>query len=211
MDNIVVKSNEKKYQFCESHDDDEPRVFTDDRGSMKITINLDTTVPLWTVEDTLEVQFIVTVKRKCDLEGYLPCDDDEDDSCINKAFFGDGYINCPECVDQKGCAVLLEPFPILSPSNVILSAIISLLATMVVFGGCLWCIYRNRRCIANCTSSSSAGVVRSNNDSMTAVDQVQVELHTTPADVVPSAPPDDDKDMPPSYATLFPIASSNDR
>uniref|UniRef100_T1E3E1 Putative secreted protein n=1 Tax=Psorophora albipes TaxID=869069 RepID=T1E3E1_9DIPT len=90
----------------------------------------------------------------------------------------------------------------MNPSNVLLSAIISLFATMVVFGGCLWCLYRYRHCIGNC-NSNSAGVARNSRDAgMATVDQIQV------ADVHPSAPPEDDKDLPPSYEALFPASPS---
>lgn len=208
IDSIVVKkSNEKKYQFCDLEDDEELKVFSDDKGRMRITVNLDTTLALPTLEDTLEVQFVATVRRKCDLEGYWRCREYVEDSCINKVFFGDNYINCPDCTDEKSCTKDSEQIPIMDPSNVFLSAIISLFATMVVFGGCLWCLYRYRHCIASCTSNS-AGVVRSNRDSIAAVDQVQVELHTSANDVQPSAPPDDDKDLPPSYDSLFPSPSA---
>lgn len=210
IDKIVVKkSNEKKYEFCDAmEDDDELRVFADS-GRMRVTVNLDTTLALPTLDDTLEVQFIATIKRHCDsLEGYARCEDDEDDSCISEDFFGDGFINCPECVDEKGCFKDSEQVQILNPSNVLLSAIISLLATMVVFGGCLWCLYRYRYCIGNCNSNNT-GMARNNQSSLTvSADQVQVELQSSANDVHPSAPPSEDKDLPPSYDSLFPVATS---
>lgn len=210
IDNIVVKkSSEKKFTFCDATDDDELRVYADDHGKMRVTINLDTTLALPTLDDTLEVQFIATVKRDCSkLEGYLPCEEDEDDSCIFKDFFDDEVVNCPECVDEKGCFKESDPVQIMNPSNVLLSAIISLFATMVVFGGCLWCLYRYRNCIGNCNSNSAATV--RNNQSTRAVigEQVQVELQSSANDIQPSAPPDDDKDMPPAYDSLFPVNTS---
>ncbi|XP_058834684.1 uncharacterized protein LOC131691936 [Topomyia yanbarensis] len=211
IDNVVVKkSSDKKYQFCDMPDDGETKVFSDDRGWMRVTVNLDTTLALSTLEDTLEVQFIVTVKRKCNEIGYLPCEKDEDDSCISKSFFGDGFVNCPECVDEEGCFNDSEQVLILNPSNVFLSAIISLFATMLVFGACLWCVYRHRRCIATCNSNHSAGMAHSNRENLESVpasDQIQVELHTSSANFVqPTAPIDDDKDLPPAYDSLFPVA-----
>lgn len=212
IDSIVVKkSNDKKYTFCDAmeEDDDELRVYSDSRGWMRVTVNLDTTLALPTLDDTLEVQFIATIKRDCDsLEGYVQCEDDKDDSCISKNFLGDGFVNCPECVDEKGCSRDSEQVQILNPSNVLLSAIISLLATMVLFGGCLWCLYRYRHCIGNC-NSNSAGIARNNHTSLTvSADQIQVELQSSANNVLPSAPPADDKDLPPSYESLFPVSTS---
>ncbi|XP_058464136.1 uncharacterized protein LOC131438272 [Malaya genurostris] len=210
IDNVVVKkSNDKKYQFCEIEDVNEVKVFSDDRGWMRVTVNLDSKLALPTLEDTLEVQFIVTVKRKCKDFGYLPCEKDEDDSCISKSFFGDGFFNCPECVDEEGCVIDSEQVLILNPSNVFLSALISLFLTMLFFGGCLWCVYRHRRCITACNSNHIAASNQNNRENRTSVhtsDQIQVELHTTAATFVqPSAPPDDDKDLPPAYDSLFPV------
>ncbi|XP_055619208.1 uncharacterized protein LOC129764292 [Toxorhynchites rutilus septentrionalis] len=210
IDSIVVKkSNEKKYEFCDDKEDDEPRVFSDDLGRMRITVNLDSTLPLPTLEDTLEVQLIVTVKGRCNLEGYVPCEDDEDDSCISKNFFGDGIINCPECADENGCLIDSVQTPVVNPSNIFLSALVSLFATAIVCGGCLWCLCKHRRCIDNCNSNSS-GTGRSNRDSMVAVDQLHVDLHppVIPSnEATPSAPPEENKDLPPSYESLFPIGS----
>lgn len=214
VDSIVVKKgNDKKYTFCDAteddDDDDELRVYSDSRGYMRITVNLDTTLALPTLDDTLEVQFIATIKRDCNsLEGYARCEEDEDDSCISKNFFGDGFVNCPECVDEKGCSKDSEQVQILNPSNVLLSAIISLLATMVLFGGCLWCLYRYRHCIGNCNSNST-GMARNNQNSLTvSADQIQVELQSSANDALPSAPPAEDKDLPPSYDSLFPVPTS---
>lgn len=214
IDSIVVKkSNEKKYTFCDAmdddDDDDELRVFSDDHGKIKVTINLDTTLALPTLDDTLEVQFIATVKRDCKhLDGYLPCEDDEDDSCIYKEFFGDGFVNCPECVDEKGCVKESQEVQILNPSNVLLSAIISLLATMVVFGGCLWCLYKYRSCISNCNSNSAAAARVNQNARTVTAEHIQVELQSSANEIAPSAPTGDDKDMPPTYESLFPVNPS---
>lgn len=211
IDSIVVKkSNEKKYAFCDAmDDDDELKVYADDHGKMRVTVNLDTGLALPTLDDTLEVQFIVTVKRDCNsLEGYSPCEDDEDDSCIYKDFFEDGYVNCPECTDEKGCFKESEQVQIMNPSNVFLSAIISLLGTTIVFGGCLWCLYRYRNCIGNC-NSNSADTARNNQNTRTvAAEQIQVELQSSGNDIQPSAPPDYDKDLPPTYESLFPVNPS---
>lgn len=209
IDSIVIKkSNEKKYTFCDAtDDDDELRAYADNNGRMKVSINLDSTLALPTLDDTLEVQFIATVKRDCNrLDGYLPCEEDEDDSCIHKDFFGDGVVNCPECVDESGCFKESEQVEIMNPSNVLLSAIISLFATMVVFGGCLWCLYRYRNCIGNC-NSNSAGTARNNENTAAVIlpEQIQVELQSSANDIRPSAPPADDKDMPPAYESLFPV------
>lgn len=210
IDNIIVKkSNEKKFLFCEAEENNAPRVYSDDKGQMRITVNLDSNLPLPYVNSTLEVQFVVTVKRECDTEGFEPCEDDEDDSCIGKGFFNDGIVNCPKCTDEKSCSEDSEQVPIVNPSNVLLSAIISLLATMVVFGGCLWCVYRFRHCLITC-NSNHGNVGRNNrDDTMVGVEQMQVELPSSPiSDIRPTAPPADDKDFPPSYDSLFPTGSS---
>lgn len=209
---VVKKSNDKKHIFCETSED-EPKVLHDDRGRMRITVNLDASLALPTVEDTLEVQIIITVKRKCDMEGFVPCEEDEDDSCISKKFFGDGFVNCPDCEDEQGCVKSRanDQVQMFNPSNVFLSAIISLLGTMIVFGGCLWCVYRHRHCIATCNSSNITEPVRNNRVSRefagsSTVDQIHVELNATSMQA--TAPPEEDKDLPPSYDSLFPVPST---
>ncbi|XP_053687443.1 uncharacterized protein LOC128736952 [Sabethes cyaneus] len=203
---VVKKSNDKKHQFCETPDS-EPTVLYDDRGRMRITVNLDANLALPLLEDILEVQLIVTVKRKCNVDGYLPCEEEDDNSCISKYFFGDGFVNCPECVDEKGCVKDNDPVETFNPSNVFLSAVISLLGTMIVFGACLWCIFKHSHCIFGCITSNITEAVRSSqsNRQSATVDQIQVELH---ASAPPTAPPEEDKDLPPSYDSLFPVPST---
>ncbi|XP_062544766.1 uncharacterized protein LOC134211668 [Armigeres subalbatus] len=215
IDSIVVKkSNDKKYTFCDAldddDDDDELKVFSDDHGKIRVTINLDTTLALPTLNDTLEVQLIATVKRSCNyLDASLAqCEEDDYDSCISKDFFGDGYVNCPECEDEKSCFKESQQVQIVNPSNVFLSAIISLFATMVVFGGCLWCLYKYRNCIGNCNSNSAGTARTDQNARVVAAEQMQVELQSSANELQPSAPPNDDKDLPPTYESLFPTSPS---
>ncbi|KFB52967.1 AGAP005240-PA-like protein [Anopheles sinensis] len=215
IDTVTVKqSNNKKTRFCYTPTD-VPRSFSD-HSHMKITIKLDNFVPLPTVEDTLQVQLIATPKVDC-LFGTnrLRCEPYDSESCIDESFSRDGTINCPSCVDEGGCSTDLETVYVADKQSIALTAFVSLLFTMLVCCGCIWCLYKNRRCMTSC--SNHEGRAATDNDASNirfrgpraarSSGILSVELPGSSHDLRPTAPKLEEKDLPPSYDALFPTAA----
>lgn len=184
----------------------------DGGGKLKIEINIDTRTPLDSVKDTIEFSLIFTGFGTCN-QDRVPCFRDDNDTCISKYFYRDGYQNCPDpCLDEGGCDdIKMES--LLEPSDIIISALTSLIFTMVVFGSCLWLCWKYREC-----------------HDVQRQDQIQrrprppapnFEMHTSDSSTspehdvaanrsMPTAPPlshavaVEKEDMPPSYSDLFP-------
>lgn len=147
----------------------------------------------------------------CDeLEQEFTCKKNVRKSCISSNFVNDSIINClePYCSDEKlGCMsssalsnVTEEPTVINNLPQIFLSAVTSLLLTMLCCGGCLYIILKIRRCVNPPPVSQTTTRVhrrrrRRNNQSDGEV--------TVSQDASPSAPIDKD-DLPPPYDVLFP-------
>lgn len=130
-------------------------------------------------------------------------------SCISRSFVNDTVINCPEpyCGDERyGCltstalqTVSEEPTVTNNLPQIFISAITSLLLTMLCCGGCFVFVIKIKRCINPPQVSQTTTRVhrrrRRNNNS----DADNPSLDTTP-----TAPPIDKDDLPPSYDALFP-------
>uniref|UniRef100_A0A182IZS3 Secreted mucin n=1 Tax=Anopheles atroparvus TaxID=41427 RepID=A0A182IZS3_ANOAO len=224
IDLVTVKQDEnKKTRFCYTPTD-VPRSFSSE-SPMKITIKLDHYTPLPTVEDTLQIQLVVTPKYEC-VPGtkMMKCLPYVFDSCIDASFHRDGTINCPDCADEGGCQVDLEQVYVADKQSIALTAFVSLLFTMGLCGCCIWGLYKHRRCITSCGSNSGT---RNNNNGGGAANNeagrrrasahhgrrtqspgvLSVELPGSSNELRPSAPTLDEKDLPPSYDALFPIAA----
>lgn len=176
----------------------------DGGGKLKIEINIDAQTPLASLKDHIEFSLVFTGYGPCN-QDRVQCFKDDNDTCISSYFWRDGVQNCPDpCLDEDGCEDI-QMESLLQPSDIILSAITSLIFTMVVFGTCLWLCCKCREChdiqhqdqirrppnFEMHTSDTSGSSPEHNNRSL------------------PSAPPlshapSVEKDMPPSYSDLFP-------
>lgn len=155
-------------------------------------------------------QFLV-ISDCTDLEHEINCRKNVRRSCISSSFANDTVINCPEpsCSDERyGCItstalsnVLEEPTVNNNLPQIFLSAITSLLLTMLCCGGCFVIVFKIKRCLNPPPVSATTTRVhrrrRRNNQSDT-------ENPTSSQDASPSAPPVDKDDLPPSYDALFP-------
>ncbi|XP_058056852.1 uncharacterized protein LOC131208207 isoform X2 [Anopheles bellator] len=188
VDTVTVKqSNDKKTRFCYTPKD-VPRSFSDPQH-LRITIKLDHYQPLPTVDDTLQIQLVVTPK--------------------------DRTVNCPNCVDEDECSTELEKVYVTNNQNIALTALVSLIFTMAVFAFCLLCLYKHRRCVSSCSSHSADSASSGGSGTRALRHNVATGVHTVElqgslSDIRPSAPPMEEKDLPPSYDALFPteVASS---
>lgn len=137
-------------------------------------------------------------------------------SCISNKFANDSIINCiaPYCSDERnGCStsslgwVAEESTAISNLPQIFLSAITSLLITMMCCACCAYCIFRIKRCCCPPAVESTTTRVhrrrRRNN-------QNDSENPTSSNDASPSAPPIDKDDLPPPYDALFPDRAKTD-
>lgn len=151
-------------------------------------------------------------------------------TCISKTLENDGINNCPPpyCSDEGGrCPkppiVVTSKEATANNTDIVISALTSLIFTLVGVGSCLWLCWHIKDCFlpeqdiqgrssVNGTSNTNR---RSNNTRSTAFNtpgdtytSATASTHNTNR---PTAPAIDDKeDSPPSYDTLFPhLANSN--
>lgn len=135
--------------------------------------------------------------------------------CISKSFENDGYVNCPpqQCSDEVKCVHPVQVVePPISGTNIAISAITSLVLTMVGVL-CIWmcCKYKYCRDVGASTSGSSGGTSSNNRRGPSGQrvidsDFQTIELPSSSENTRPiraSAPEIDDKDVPPSYESLF--------
>lgn len=146
-----------------------------------------------------------------DLDSEFDCRKNVKRSCISRNFVNDSVSNCPEpyCSDERhGCltsatlsTVTEEPTAVNNLPQIFLSAITSLLLTMLCCGGCFVIVFRIKRCInpppPSTTTTTRVHRRRRNN-------QNDSENPTSSQDASPTAPPIDKDDLPPSYDALFP-------
>ncbi|XP_058056845.1 uncharacterized protein LOC131208207 isoform X1 [Anopheles bellator] len=214
VDTVTVKqSNDKKTRFCYTPKD-VPRSFSDPQH-LRITIKLDHYQPLPTVDDTLQIQLVVTPKGSCFRLTQVRCDLGDSTSCIDHSFYQDRTVNCPNCVDEDECSTELEKVYVTNNQNIALTALVSLIFTMAVFAFCLLCLYKHRRCVSSCSSHSADSASSGGSGTRALRHNVATGVHTVElqgslSDIRPSAPPMEEKDLPPSYDALFPteVASS---
>lgn len=155
--------------------------------------------------------YIISIFLEChDLNREFNCKKNVKKSCISNKFVNDSIINCiePYCSDEKlGCYTssdnwfVEEPTAVNNLPQIFLSAITSLLITMMCCGCCVYCVFKVKRCCCPQPVETTTTRVhrrrRRNNLSDT-------ENQSSSQDASPSAPPIDKDDLPPPYDALFP-------
>lgn len=222
IDTIQIKYNNNiKQSICGSISNGKITSYEDLTGKVKITLNIDNRSPFTRDDDFIEFQIIATAFKKCSnsLDGEFNCKPNNIRSCISKSLVNDSIANCPDCLDEavqpnSGCASL-QSF-ILSDSDdghdseniiqIFLSAITSLILTMLSCGALVWIIYKIKRCLSpmpqTTTTTTSVRPQRRRRRHNT-------EIVSTSHDITPSAPSLDKDDLPPSYSELFPEQSAH--
>lgn len=176
-----------------------PNTFLDENGRIEVQIVIAPVKP--DPDDPLSLVLAFTSYKNCfsgDLGAYKLCGQNK---CIWKEYFNDGIVNCPfpNCVDEGGCDVLYDEadddkiIPGLR-TKVTVAALASIFCSFFFFLSCVWiCWYFEVLCW-------SVGNIRRR------ANPVEMSpMHSS--SVSPSAPPPPsahDKDLPPSYETLFP-------
>lgn len=194
--------------------------FADDTGELVVKIKLDKFIPIKSIDEKLEVSIIFTAYEYCDKPLYhqIMCSPGH---CISKSLENDGIVNCPPkyCLDEETCFTKPIAEEQLNHSNIALSALTSLIFTLFAVGLCLWICWKYTSCknmntsMTSSTSGNSSRRNRNNNAQRTTEPEFQT-IELPPAFIDRSAndrsiemssqqPPIDDKDLPPSYESLF--------
>ncbi|EDW02163.1 uncharacterized protein LOC6559486 [Drosophila grimshawi] len=175
-------------------------------------------------ENPLELRMVLTAHSHCQFAGDFLCDPKDQYSCISRHFVRDNITNCLyPCRDEGTCfhdAIAPEE---MDTTNVALSAITSLIFTMVGVGFCVWICWKYWNCITVQQHAHEASAARFNQRHVRS-DVPTIELPSAPSydgvlahDLSPVSPdhhqhhhqqqqqqPGTPKDMPPSYESLFP-------
>lgn len=213
IDTLQIKYNGNiKQAVCGTLQAGKIKSYEDLNGKVKLTLNIDTQVPFDKPEDFVELQVVATAFKECsdDLEKEFNCKNNNHKSCIAKQFVNDTIVNCiePSCADESilGCQSSSVYFAdsIDESSNsenivqIFLSAITSLILTMLTCGGLIWIIYKIRRCVSPATTQTPTSNRRRRRQRHNTANSVTISQ-----DVSPTAPPLDKDDLPPSYSELF--------
>ncbi|PSN50198.1 hypothetical protein C0J52_23704 [Blattella germanica] len=145
-------------------------------------------------------------------KNYSPCGPYAGNICIWDELFGDNIVNCPrDCYDESSC--FKSDGDVVSSSNVgtkvTVGAITTIILAFILFVTCLWIMRRHRKL---CWSNDCSGPRPTPPPT-----RVEMHPHLHEEDLrsvpTPSAPIaqerasvtiSEDKDLPPSYESLFP-------
>jgi hypothetical protein len=211
IDSLQIKYNGNiKQQICGTISNNKLTSYEDLTGKLKISINIDSSVPFLKEDDFIEFQFVATAFKHCSdkMDKDFNCKPNNAKSCIDKRFVNDSVVNCiePYCHDEPllGCAsssvYVTDSFDENSANEnivqIFLSAITSLILTMLTCGAFIWIIYKIKRCMSPPPQPQTQTRRRRRHNT---------EIVSTSEQISPSAPPKDD--LPPSYSELFPDPS----
>ncbi|XP_053966042.1 uncharacterized protein LOC128868226 [Anastrepha ludens] len=170
----------------------------------------------YSIREPLEMRMVMTAHSECKYTGDFLCDPKDQYSCISRHFVRDNITNCMgPCRDEISCfndALVTEE---MDTTNVALSALTSLIFTMLGVGFCIWVCWKYWNCITvqqHAHEASAAARLRPQRETPV------IELPTAPAfsDAITSGieyeqdnqrqrqQPQTPKDLPPSYESLFP-------
>lgn len=217
IDTLRIKYNGNiKQAVCGTLQIGKIKSYEDLSGTVKLTLDIDTSYAFDRADDFIELQIVATAFKECsdDFEKEFNCKNNHHKSCISKSFVNDTVINCvePTCADESllGCAsastYASDTFDDSSTNEnivqIFLSAVTSLILTILTCGGLVWIIFKIKRCISPPTLQTTVITTtrhhgrRRRNESIA---NNSIASH----DVSPTAPPLDKDDLPPSYSELF--------
>ncbi|GJQ71499.1 hypothetical protein Trydic_g11216 [Trypoxylus dichotomus] len=154
-------------------------------------------------DETTRINIIFTLYNYClySPNDYIPCLESRE-YCIHKDYFFDGVINCPffGCIDENGCNEVLVTSNSVG-NKVLIGSATTLVFTFMVFIVCLYICRKQRKF---CWSDNFASPNTTTQTQTTRVIEMN-ESPIQPANATPSQSNDqEDKDLPPSYESLFP-------
>ncbi|KAF0771906.1 Syndecan [Aphis craccivora] len=201
----------ESYQGSDGNDDKEIKnSFIDHKGMIEVKIFLGNK----TVESNEELKFeiVFTAFQECKYDNghWKYCGRK---TCIFKDFFNDGKLNCPykSCKDENGCrqdiAVLNSNYMSTTTLGTkVVAATVACLVTMIlVFIAFLW-IFRHCGPVFCCMGNPNSHPHSSEMQPVPRLDTMGV-VATAPPDFMVASGTEvrtADKDLPPSYESLFP-------
>ncbi|XP_050323394.1 uncharacterized protein LOC126755101 [Bactrocera neohumeralis] len=186
-------------------------IFDERNREVNIHIYIDKRV---SIKEPLELRMVMTAHSECKYTGDFLCDPKDQYSCISRHFVRDNITNCMyPCRDEISCFHDVPTSVEADTTYVALSALTSLIFTMLGVGFCIWVCWKYWNCITVQQHAHEA--------SAAAHRRGQTE---TPVVQIPNAPsfsgaitssigyeqdnrhhqPQSPKDLPPSYESLFP-------
>jgi hypothetical protein len=235
---IIKYNDDVKKRYCGELLPDEIKSIEDHKGKVKITVSIDRSVPFSDPEDYVEFKIVATAFKGNTLHSLMPtlmlilvlisdCQDLDKEfmckknmrrSCISNSFVNDSIINClePYCSDESlGCirypslsSIGEDPNVTNNLPQIFLSAITSLLLTMMCCGCVLYSFIKIKRCWSpQPTSQSTTTRVHRRRRRNNTADS---GAPTNSDDNSPTAPPIDKDDLPPPYDALFPDRAKQD-
>ncbi|XP_013108147.1 uncharacterized protein LOC106087597 [Stomoxys calcitrans] len=177
------------------------------------------------ITEPLELRMVLTAHSECKYTGDFLCDPQNLYSCISRYFVRDNVTNCMyPCRDEVSCFHDVVPAPEVDTTSVALSAITSLIFTMLGVGFCIWICWKYWNCITvqQRAHEDSARTGRRQHRPQheqrgASRDAPVIELPTAPTFNIhattanhnnsvtrPAHQEDAAKDLPPSYEELFP-------
>ncbi|KAH8285000.1 hypothetical protein KR054_003777 [Drosophila jambulina] len=165
--------------------------------------------------DPLELRMVLTAHSECQFNGDFLCDPKDPYSCISRHFVRDNITNCLyPCRDEGTCfhdAIVTEE---IDTANVAISALTSLIFTMLGVGFCVWICWKYWNCITVQQRAHEASAARFNQrrarsdvptiELPTAAQYDDGMLHEHDPQQQQQQQPATPKDLPPSYESLFP-------
>lgn len=135
---------------------------------------------------------------------YEPCLDTRE-ICIQKDYFYDGVINCPffGCVDEGGCSEMILTNSSIG-NKVLIGSATSLVFIFIIFIACLYICRKQRKF---CWSDDFAGpdtTIQSQTTRVIEMNESPNQSTTTNITAPTTNNQEEDKDLPPSYDSLFP-------
>ncbi|XP_046478114.1 uncharacterized protein [Neodiprion pinetum] len=154
----------------------------------------------------LDISIVYTPYKECnkvnDPSKYPP---NTNNTCIWAGYYCDGYKNCAfdNCLDEAGCEIPVEGT---SGTKVTMGAVGTLIFAFLLFLTCLWVCRRHKKL---CWSPDCAGpnVDSANSQPLDlGIRDVNSQSNVPSAPILhePTTRPVQDKDLPPSYDSLFP-------
>uniref|UniRef100_A0A6B2E685 Putative conserved secreted protein n=1 Tax=Phlebotomus kandelakii TaxID=1109342 RepID=A0A6B2E685_9DIPT len=210
---IRYGGSDKTSKICEEIGTEEtPAIsFNSPTGEMSVQLHIGGRSPD-DLEEFIEISMVLTNYRDCDDSFAFSCFRNNK-GCIPLEYYRDSVVNCnaPLCADEVSCLVGQQSVmrKTLNSSNIALSAITSFIFTAVAVGGCLWCCWKYRFCLEECFAGPAAAVatVAVDQQTNTVTSQgapIELQLPESTSSTQAQQSRSEDKDLPPSYDTLFP-------
>ncbi|XP_050431598.1 uncharacterized protein LOC126840128 isoform X2 [Adelges cooleyi] len=183
--------------------------FIDNKGLIEVKIHVSNKSLLEDEELNFEIVFTTFQECKFDSGLWKSCGSK---TCIYKDFFNDGKLNCPykSCRDEDGCRSIItlngniDRFNTTFGTKILAGTVAGLFTMFVAFIACLW-LFRHFGALC-CMSYHNNHPHSSEMQPVPNLDTMGMMATAPPSNVVASGTEarTADKDLPPSYESLFP-------